>query len=119
MDGSLDALLGNAAGASGKGCGCKQSGGVKKYCKCFQQGRMCGDKCECFDSKNGGLEALKQLRRQQQEAEARRQPQEQAVQKADGRSRDDVEIMRIEIIASGRERINCGIAGCKGDTSST
>ena len=61
MDGSPDALLGNAAGASGKGCGCKHGGCVKKYCECFQQGRMCGDKCECFACKNGGLEALKQL----------------------------------------------------------
>ena len=27
---------------------------MKKYCECFQQGRLCGDKCECFDCRNGG-----------------------------------------------------------------
>mmetsp|Transcript_3930 Transcript_3930/g.9555 ORF Transcript_3930/g.9555 Transcript_3930/m.9555 type:complete len:564 (-) Transcript_3930:143-1834(-) len=40
-------------GAHTKGCNCKNSKCMKKYCECYQAGVSCSDKCKCVGCSNG------------------------------------------------------------------
>ena len=49
---SKQILLSSSSLSSNRGCNCRNSGCLKKYCECFKNGLHCGVFCNCFGCKN-------------------------------------------------------------------
>lgn len=44
-----------------KGCNCKKSNCLKKYCECYQAGLKCSELCKCEDCKNAKMKESRDL----------------------------------------------------------
>ncbi|KAH7845692.1 hypothetical protein Vadar_004946 [Vaccinium darrowii] len=52
QDGREEAREVSVVAIHNKGCNCKKTGCLKKYCECFQANVLCSANCKCMDCKN-------------------------------------------------------------------
>jgi len=81
--GSISTVSSTGSSASQKGCSCKKTGCLKRYCECFQNNKRCTDKCRCQGCKNYDCcpDLIKVLEKQSKTGTSTSQRKGQNVQK--------------------------------------
>ena len=81
LDGLSDIISENGQQRHAKGCNCKKSKCLKKYCECFQAGVPCDHNCKCIGCKNfEGCDERKCILEHNAQIAAAQQMQQQQMQ---------------------------------------